>query len=116
MNPRSFVHNLRSYVRVEAIEDIIEMLESPPKNPRPEELTRSKWYRGLSSEEKAHLAALFGEVADSVLFKILAILDGVKSISEEQGDFELHFITENGQRTLINSSSDMFLHDIYNSE
>jgi hypothetical protein len=114
MTPDRFVSALRQVVSQAAVTDTLSLLESPPgRKPAPELIDASHWYRSLSDHDRANVARVLGMVSHQVLFGILAVLDGVRSLEGpgEKGDFRLVFRKREREWELVGPGTPP-LHDI----
>ncbi|MGA9699644.1 MAG: hypothetical protein WBQ67_12075 [Acinetobacter sp.] len=115
MNNADFVDALRVYVRDAGIKDVISKLKSPPgRKVTPEMKNLSEWYNGLSEEDTNRVNTIMELVAHDVLFGIFAVLDGVRIIDEEKGQFELTYRTQK-DTFMLNNPSELGLHGLLNS-
>ena len=113
MNGEEFVDAIRRYVKNAAIEDTIENLKNPlGRRVPPEEQARSDWYNGLSEIDKAQLNGAIASAVHAGLFGFLCVLDGVRTIDDANGRFELTYL--NDKRILLNPPSNS-LHELLNA-
>jgi hypothetical protein len=114
MNSHDFVEALKLYVRDAAIEDTIANLKSPPgRRVSPEERARSDWYNCLSDTQAAHVNGVVASAVHEALFGLLAVLDGVRTIDDGTGRFELAYVAN--QRVPLNDPQAIGLHDLLNA-
>ena len=114
MDKRSFINNVKSFVRDTAVEDTYENAIDPPgKTPTEIEKAIAKWVNKLSTREKEYVQFLIKAAADEALFGIFCVIDGVRSVTDEDGDFILQFKT-NKASNILNDIKDEYLHDIFN--
>ena len=114
MNSYDFVEAVKRYVRDAAIEDTIANLKSPPgRRVPPQERARSDWYNSLSETDSAHVNSVIATAVHEGLFGLLAALDGARTIDDEQGRFELIYVS--AQRILLNDPKAIGLHDLLNA-
>ncbi|MCP4272708.1 MAG: hypothetical protein GY781_12200 [Gammaproteobacteria bacterium] len=117
MTPEEFISLIKIAIETGAKEDVIENLKEPPgRKPDAELLKNSEWYISQNKEGKERIESIISDTVSETIFGFLAVLDGVRSISEagKTNSLELHHI-ENSNRTLLNDQSKEYLHDIYNS-
>lgn len=115
MNGNDFVKALASTVRDSAVHGTIKNLEYPPgRKPSIELITLSDWYKQLSGNDKEMLRKVLVSVADSSIFGVLAIIDGVRVVedSSDKGEFELYYV-KNDNKTLLNDPNEDYLHEMY---
>ena len=114
MNSEDFVEALKRHVRDAAIEDTLAKLKEPPgRRVSQKEMARSDWYRALSSEEAEHVNGVIATAVHEALFGLLAVLDGVRTIDDEDGLFELTYVSD--QRFVLNDPRAIGLHDLLNA-
>lgn len=115
MNGQNFTEIIVEVVRKTAITGSIEYLKEPPGRKPPEEVVRlSEWYNSLSDKDKENLNRTVAMAVDDSLFGFLAVLDGVRTIEDEdKGLLELHYV-KNNEKILLNNPNEEFLHDMYN--
>lgn len=117
MTPEEFVDGLRSNCRESAVNGCLQNFQSPPgRKPDPALIELSEWYRSLSSECQARVAAAMHQAADATLFSVLCVIDGLSAIEPygEKSDFRLS-ATRGGVESVIAPGPE-FLHDILRSE
>ena len=93
------------------------MLRSPPgRRPAPELIAISQWFNALPPSDQEMVIHAMHEAADSTLFGVLCVLDGVRAIesSAEKSQFQLT-ATKQGV-TAVLCPGEEFLHDIYKAE
>jgi hypothetical protein len=114
MNSEIFVEAVKRYVRDAAVEDTITNLRRPPGRRVPvQRKDLSDWYNGLSDADAAHVKAIIATAVHTGIFGIFAVLDGARTIDDNQGRYELTYIADG--RVLLNPQS-INLHDLLNSE
>jgi hypothetical protein len=116
MDAEEFIDAIKSWVRNQAIKDVIHQLVSPSGRLVPENVKRrAEWYRNLNDSDREMLREVVAEATDSAIFGLLCMIDGVRVIENtyEKGKFELYFVKEG--KKLLNSPDIDFLHDLYNS-
>jgi hypothetical protein len=115
MTPEEFVEIIRITVHDAAIHGTQECLENPPgRRPSAQERVLSSWFKGLPSQDRAHVASVIQHSVHSALFGVFCVLDGVRAIEHDaKGTLQLLYV--NGEnRQQLNSEEDE-LHDIYQS-
>jgi hypothetical protein len=114
MTPEKFVDGIKIAVRDSAIATTLKVLDTPiGRVPDAEDIEMSKWFHGLSVEQKKQLPKILKLAVDSCVFGFLNVIDGSRVIEEgsSKGDFELYYV--NGDTgVLINQD---MLHDIFNA-
>lgn len=114
MNSEDCVEALKRHVRDAAIEDTIANLKQPPgRRVSPQERGRSDWYNALSAEEAEHVNSVIATAVHETLFGLLAVLDGVRTIDNEGGRFELAYVAD--QRVVLNDPQAIGLHELLNA-
>ena len=117
MKPDDFVDALKSECRDAAVAGCLASFKKPPgRKPAAELLRVSQWFHSLSAADREVLKLALMDVADSTLFGVLCVLDGVRVVedSDEKSEFTLT-ATRIGERSQI-SPNDTFLHDLLRSE
>ena len=115
MNTEEFVAVIRKLVRDAAIDDTLDIFESPPGRRPSAELTEiSKWYRSLDEHNQALFGRAIAQAVDSAIFGFLCVLDGVRPVEslETSGRFELQYVKKD-DGMLLNAPNDKMLHDLY---
>jgi hypothetical protein len=116
MTSEEFVTRIRKAVYEPAVEGSLSLLRKPPgRRPSQALLGLSKWFNGLSTDDRLCVRRLIELSAGRAVFGMLAVLDGVRSIreaGEESGTLELHYCTE-GRLVLLNDPAGEFLHDLF---
>jgi hypothetical protein len=110
MTREQFMEAIVKYLRNGAFEDTIENLEDPPGRFPSEKLKlQSAWYKALPQDNKIHLQEAIKEGIDSALFGFFCIIDGVRKVVDDEGDFNITF----NDKALQDDSYDF--HDLYNA-
>lgn len=114
-NADDFVEALRIAVRDAAVTQTIGYIANPPGRRVPGDLKKlSEWYGNLSSDERATFSLALEKVADSVMFGILCVLDGIIAIEDgpNKGYLELQYVKDESS-FVLNAKSGPLLHEIY---
>lgn len=117
MNAEQFVEVIKLVVRDLPMQGMIEQLKKPAgRKPPPDLVAASQWYNSLNEEDLRQLHYIMRSAADSSLFNMLCVIDGVQVVEDtpDKGEFELYFV-KNGERVLLNRPDGCMLHDIYNA-
>lgn len=114
MNAQEFVDILKQVVQDQAVSDTIEnLLEPPGKRPSPEMLQMSAFFLGLSEDQQSIFRQIIHMVSETTLFGVLCVLDGVRTIEDDENKGKLRLIfAKNGSDTLLNDPNEDFLHDL----
>jgi hypothetical protein len=113
LNSTDFVEAIRRHVLDAAIEDTIANLKQPPGRRVPIPVrARSDWYKNLSQVDAQQVDSVIATAVHGAVFGLFAVLDGARTIDDEGGRFELAHVTH--ERTLLNDSRDIGLHDLLN--
>jgi hypothetical protein len=116
MEPEEFVALVKKYCAASAADGVYSISRDPKRRqPTAFDLTLSEWIKSLDEATTEFLKYLLSETAESAIFGILCVLDGVRVVSEEQtteppGEFVLEFRTEHST-VLLNDQCKM-LHDL----
>lgn len=114
MDSQEFVSAIERYVRDAAIEDTIANLKTPPgRKPQIQAALASAWYNGLTSQEKDQVNGVVAVAVHAALFGLLAVVDGARTIDDENGRFELTYIA-GGEKFTLNPQS-INLHELLDS-
>lgn len=114
MDAKQFVDIIRTTVMNSAVDEIVATLLQPPgRRPDQDIVDLSKWYLSMDARDREMLERAFAEVSHAAVFGLLAILDGVRRVDNEQppGILELWYVGHEG-RVKLNGD----LHDVLNSE
>jgi len=117
MTPEQFVDGLRTNCRDAAVSGCLQSFQAPPgRRPSPALVELSDWYKSLSSDNQAKVAAAMHQAADATLFSVLCVIDGLSAIEPygEKSEFKLS-ATRGGVDSVIAPGSE-FLHDLLRSE
>jgi hypothetical protein len=116
MTPSQFVEVLASECRDAAVSECITNFDNPPGR-RPDQalVELSQWFRSLQPSDRERVIRAMQHVADSTLFGVFCVLDGVRAVEPytEKSTFAVS-AQRGGVTTVISPTSD-FLHDIYRS-
>ena len=115
MTPDEFIKGLKIAVEEEGIKAILKSLEKPAgRSPSSDLVEISSWYLSQSTVDKSRIEDVVTETARTTIFSILCALDNVKKIDNENGWFELNYVSEKGDKvTCIKGASFGDLHDVY---
>ncbi len=117
MQPSDFVHGLTTQCRDAAVADCVADFENPPgRRPTPSLVEMSHWFLSLQPKDREFVVRAMRAAADSTLFGVLCVIDGVRAIEPHpsKSDFTVT-VSKDGAISAI-SPSEEFLHDIYRSE
>jgi len=119
MNREKFISAVKKHVCKSAIEDVITTLENPTgREPSHELIELNKWYIKQDENSKSKIEEITKEAAESALFGLFCVLDGVRMIDDDLKDGNLKLIYEiDGIQTILSDSQSITeLHDIFNCE
>lgn len=73
------------------------------------------WYSSLDDKNKVFVLSIAKVAIHSTIFRVLACLDGVKRIDDEDGFLSLSYKTEDGKNDslLADPEAKSLLHDLY---
>jgi hypothetical protein len=114
MNSQYFVNVIKKVVKDQSVKDTIENLTNPPgKEPPIELLEVSQFFIDLDDKERILVERILDMVAESTLFGLLCVIDGVRAIegAGEKGNLELNYV-KNNQKILLNDPKNDYLHDL----
>jgi len=116
LNASEFVDALAETCRDSAVADVTALLERPPGRKVPTELKElSSWYNSLTHEQQTRTAAVMRLVADSTLFGVLCVLDGVRAVESSSDKSSFRLTASKGKVSKVLAPGPEFLHDIYRS-
>lgn len=115
MTREEFVRSVKHQAKDAAVATTIGRLSHPPgRRPSSQDLQLSAWYNALSDSDREQLHSIVSEAAESAVFGVLAILDGVRPIEGPGVKGELELVYRKGEeRLLITDPNQEMLHDIY---
>lgn len=114
MTSEEFVEAVRQHVQHSAAEETLENLRAPPGRSVAKDVrARSVWYNGLDPEAAAHVGRIVESAAHAAVFGLFAILDGVRTIDDAGGEFELTYVGE--KRLVLNDPAAIGLHELLNA-
>jgi hypothetical protein len=116
MTAEEFISIIHQFVYMSAVSGTLSLLEKPPgRKPPKNVVTVSKWFAGLSENDKEMLRLAMAMAAHHATFGVLAVLDGVQVIEDSRvkGTLELYYV-KGDERTLLNAPKGEFLHDLFN--
>ena len=115
MTPDNFIKGLKFAIEDQGIKEIIQSLKKPAgKSPRMNLVELSNWYSSQKLADKNKIEEVVAESVKTTMFGILCALDNVRKIDDDNGWFELNYVSEkDDQVTCIKSASFGSLHDVY---
>lgn len=112
MDSEEFVTQLQKAVGQASVKGVLKNLDQPPgRRPRAELLEMSQWFRALNSAERQMVQRILEEVARHAVFGFLAVLDGVRKIDDDNGQFLLRYVGPHGE-AVLNDPSGPPLHEL----
>jgi hypothetical protein len=116
LNASEFVSALTETCRDSAVADIAAVLQKPPGRKVPNELKElSSWYNSLSRGQQERTVAVMRLVADSTLFGVLCVLDGVRAVESSLEKSSFRLTANKGKVSKLLAPGPELLHDIYRS-
>ena len=115
MNQEDFCRGLYERAVREAVAAETQTLEEPPgREPSTKTEELSRWFHGLSSDGQAFAGGLLRMGAETGVFGVLTILDGVRPIWGPDGQLMTFKLSAmNGEETPLNDPSQEMLHDVF---
>jgi len=114
MDAETFVDLVRTTVMHGSVKGVVATLTDPPgRRPHPHLVALSKWYLGLSADDRDMVGRALAEVSHAAVFHLFALLDGASRVDREDPPGELE-LSHQGQGGRVVLSGD--LHDLLNSE
>jgi hypothetical protein len=117
MTVEEFVQVLKIQTSDAAVGGVVEQMERPSgRSPGQTSLDLAQWYSGLSEKDRFMLRLTLRKSAESAVFGVCCILDGVRPIEDghEKGRLELYYV-KGDERTRLNDPHGDELHDLYNA-
>ncbi len=115
MDSEEFVRSVKLTCSDNEGEEKVRSLRNPPGRHPSAKLRRlSKWFHQLGPENQSGLVEALDDAAESAVFGLLCILDGVRAIESrpDQGGLELYYV--NGEeRVLLNDPAKEELHNLF---
>ncbi len=96
MTANEFITNLKQQVCDGAADAVLAALSKPPgKRPASKDVRLSEWFSQQSSTDQAVVREIIVEAVEQAAFNLLAVLDGVAKLSDDNADsqYELRCIT-----------------------
>ena len=117
MNSELFVSVIRKVVRNSAIKGVIHKLKKPSGRNVPDSVKqRSNWFNSLSDEERNNIEKIIINSVDETLFGFLCVIDGVRTIEDNEKKGVLKLVYKNKEELLLNDPDKKFLHDLYKED
>ena len=116
MTNEQFITGIRKAVYEPTVDGIVSLLKKPPgRRASPNLVALSAWFNQLAPEDRERVRAAIQLAARQAVFGMLAVLDGVRSITEtagEAGSLELRSTNQSGT-ILLNDPAAVALHDLF---
>src|SRR6185295_6957907 len=82
------------------------LLRPPGRRPHPDLPRLSTWFKQLSADDQIAVLDVAREAAESAIFGVFCILDGVRAIEggTDKGGFEIHYV-KGDERVLLNATN-----------
>jgi hypothetical protein len=115
LDRESFVRAVFDGVYLAAIRDVRSILRKPPgRKPSPELVKLSQWYNSLGEDNQGCVDRVIADVADGAVFHFLAILDGVKPITDgNEETVEIAIRSDLREIRFLTPGDGNDLHDIF---
>ena len=114
MTAQEFTDVIKKVVQQSSVADTISNLNQPPgRHPSEEIIMLSEFYKSLDENQKSFVDKIMDMVAETTLFGLLCVIDGVRSIEGVGEKGELYLIYKKGEQSvLLNDPNEDFLHDL----
>jgi hypothetical protein len=114
MDAEEFVKAVREVVMHAAVDDVVGNLTKPPgRRPAPHLIELSKWFLGLTAENRDMVRRALAEASHAAVFGLFAVLDCARRVDSDKPAGELQFLYErHDDQTILNGE----LHELLNSE
>ncbi|MCC3155304.1 hypothetical protein Q3A66_19715 [Hymenobacter sp. BT770] len=117
MTTDTFIDVLKEVVRNTSINSIETLLHHVPgRSPDKSLVALSAWHNALADSDKQMVAQVIEQAVDEALFGFLCVLDGVRVVERNSGDFELRY-SQKGETVVLSPNEETgYLHDLYNAD
>ena len=116
MDATEFVDALAETCRDAAVTGVVAQLQRPSgRSVSSAHKQLSAWYNSLPSEQQAHAVSIIRMAADSTLFGVLCVLDGVRAVEGTPQKSSFRLTATKGKVSTVVSPGSGLLHDIYRS-
>lgn len=117
MTTETFIDVVKEVVRNASINSVETLLHHVPgRSPDKRLLALSAWHTALAEPDKQMVSQVIEQAVDDALFGFLCVLDGVRVVEADSGDFELLY-RRKGKRVVLSPNEEAgYLHDLYNAE
>ncbi len=117
MTTETFIDVVREVVRNASINSVESLLHHVPgRSPDQRLVAFSAWHTALAEPDQLMITQVIEQAVDDALFGFLCVLDGVRVVESESGEFEL-FYRRKGKRVVLSPNEEAgYLHDLYKAE
>jgi hypothetical protein len=118
MNAKTFVDSIKIVALRDAVAGTMEVLGHPPgRRPAAEIQELSKWFHGLSVDDRSAVEKVVTFAARQAVYNLLSVLDGIAAFepSGPKGRLELYYVKDD-HRTLLNPDEDEQLTSVFKDE
>ena len=115
MTPEEFVNAIKQSMRDGAAREIDYYANPPVANPPGHLGQFSTWFRKLSAADQAIVRDIVEYAHEGALFQVLMYLDNSAKLTDENGELELWYTNENGDRARLNDPDGEMLQDLFNT-
>ncbi|TDN38092.1 hypothetical protein E4631_24380 [Hymenobacter sp. UV11] len=117
MTTETFIDVVKEVVRNASVNSVETLLHHVPgRSPDKHLVALSTWHTALSDSDKHMVTQVIEQAVDDALFGFLCVLDGVRVVESNSGDFELRY-RRKGESVLLSPNEEVgYLHDLYNAK
>lgn len=115
MDSEEFVRAVKTVCSDGQGEELIQSFRNPPgRRPSHRLMRLSKWFRQLDVNDQTMLREALTDAAESAVFGVLCVLDGVRAIESgsEKGTLALYYI-KGDRKILLNDPKNEELHNVF---
>lgn len=112
MNTADFVRAIETHLRDPEPSTILSLIRDPPgANPHEGLVQLAQWFDKLSEADRRMIEKVICISVDCTIHAMLTTLDGCNKITNEKGEFEVNFVTNDGERILVSGRRKALAHE-----
>lgn len=114
LNTADFVRAIEAHLRDPEPSTILSLIRDPP-GARPHEglVQLAQWFNKLSEADQRMIEKVICISVDCTIHAMLTTLDGSNKITNEKGEFEVSFVTNNGERILVSDGGRAIANELF---
>ena len=114
MTTETFINVVKEVVRNASVNSVETLLNHVPgRSPDTRLVALSAWHTALAEPDKQMVNQVIEQAVDDALFGFLCVLDGVRVVESDSGDFELLYRRKGKTVVLSPNEEAGYLHDLY---